>query len=141
MGLKNSREDTLYGNYVKFCNDEGAAALNPRRFREDLVNYLGSLPEYRQLGTVLKETNQGLALTQVTFSDPVIYEEESEGTPKEEEISEKRERKEEGEKETEDLLVLEEGCKIPIAQDPSIVLDLKDEKVDKKQDPEEKKKD
>jgi phage/plasmid-associated DNA primase len=67
FGLKGAKTDTLYGHYSEFCIREGITILTPRRFREDLENYLLSKKEFYHV--ITKRTNLGLALFNVVLSD------------------------------------------------------------------------
>lgn len=71
LGLKGSNEGTLYGNYAKFCTQEAISVIAPRRFREDLENYLQSHPLFNQVYT--KKTNQGLAMQNVALVNTTTH--------------------------------------------------------------------
>ena len=72
FGLKGANNTTLYGNFTQFCDLEGQTVITPRRFREDLENYLQSKASFN---VSIKKTKNGLALMNVALKN--TYEDNS----------------------------------------------------------------
>jgi len=66
VGLKKSKPDTLYGNYTQYCDEEGVNICSPSRFKEDLMNYLKTIPQFSECR--MCERNLGIVVTNLVLS-------------------------------------------------------------------------
>lgn len=71
VGLKNGTTETLYGNYSQYCAEEGVNVCAPSRFKEDLINYLKTIPKFSKCR--MCERNIGLVVTNVVLSTKPFF--------------------------------------------------------------------